>query len=76
MASTLFPRNGAKDVYARNYFQTTKKQANIISNIQSNKTRFLGFLKGFFWLWRLVTKGNTFIIQIGTKSQVKKNRDA
>ena len=34
-------------VYARNCFQTTKKQANIISNIESNKTRFLGFLKGF-----------------------------
>ena len=35
------------NVCARNCFQTTKKQANTISNIQSNKTRFLGFLKGF-----------------------------
>ena len=34
-------------VCARNCFQTTKKQANTISNIQSNKPRFLGFLKGF-----------------------------
>ena len=47
MFSTSFPDNGAKDVCARNCFQTTKKQANTISNIQSNKTRFLGFLKGF-----------------------------
>ena len=27
-------------ICARNCFQTTKKQANTISNIQSNKTRF------------------------------------
>ena len=47
MFSTSFPGSGAKDVYARNCFQTTKKQANIISNIQLNKTGFLGFLKGF-----------------------------
>ena len=47
MFSTSFPGNGAKDVCARNCFQTTKKQANIISNIQSSKTRVLGFLKGF-----------------------------
>ena len=60
----------------RNCFQTTKKQANTISNIQSSKTRFLGFLKGFSGCEVLVTKGNTFISQIGTKSQVKKNIDA
>ena len=45
--STSFPGNGAKDVYAKNCFQTTRKQANIISNLSIKKTGFLGFFKDF-----------------------------
>ena len=58
----------------------------IVSKLQRNKPTQsqifnqtkLGFrvLKGFFGCEVLVTKGNTFITQIGTKSQVNKTWDA
>ena len=48
MFSTSFPSNGAKDVYAKNCFQTSRKKANIISNISIKQNWvfrvFLGFL--------------------------------
>ena len=63
-------------VCAKNCFQTTKKQANTISNIQSSKTKVLGFLKGFSGCEVWWKKGNTLISQIGTESQVNKKKDA
>ena len=47
-------------VYARNCFQTTRKQANIISNISIKQNRVFRVFK-VFWLRSLMTRGNAFI---------------